>query len=876
MTFAGVGIHSPEKHAELATKEDAFSAVGMVLRRDVFPEGALMEDDIASDAQLTPVPGTFILGSGTLISNHFILTAGHVLEGVNQDDLEFYVRGVSYKVKIASTLPGYEINVLLNSALNDLALLKLEKPVPTLDAQPNPHAVSPIPLLKEAVTTPTLAWIAGYGAGGEGTSGEDSDTYPGDVLRAGTNMINEPVTNNAHETVLIDVLGHKKDNLYVADFDMQEDSRYSSVGSADTTIHEYVTTHGDSGGPLLVETSSGFGVAGVTSGQVSGPFSTGLVKSKYGDLSYFYSVRTQISQESGDVPAYEWIQEKMSELGGVAWWTPTGNGNYSYASSWDNLTVPGDHTICHFDVDNPTTVSFDASYEVASVQLDRGDVTFDLNGNRFGVRRTPSPNDSSYFIVGYEGPASLTITNGRLFTETIASIGWPNPGSVSVAGDQAEWECGDLITIATFYDFPDYSVLDVSAGGSVISDYINVGRYGNGRLSVSEGSSLEVHTSLRVGYEKSQYWFEHTSGHGELRLSGGATANVGAFVTLGLEATGQGTAYIQDPGTVLRVGRQLIVGDHGTGKLEVTLGGQVVSNDIIYSGLEEGSHGLIEIKGPGSSLATLNQIQIGRFGNGEMLISSGSQVVSSGAFSGTNSSGLIGVRPNGVGRVTISGTGSQWVQDGAFSIGYYADGTLRMLDGGRAESVDGFVGRLTGSVGAVQISDPGTEWEITNNISIGGDTQQSGGTGEVTVSNGGRLTVGEDAWIWSGGTMTVTSGGLVSIGGTLTLDYNGDGFINMADGGMLALGDYSLVQFLDLIGTTDAVRYWDASSSTWAPLSEAIYGTDYMISYLTEGNLAGYTLLTVSAVPEPGTLVLATLSLAGFLFLCRSTRHRTD
>jgi hypothetical protein len=70
----------------------------------------------------------------------------------------------------------------------------------------------------------------------------------------------------------------------------------------------------------------------------------------------------------------------------------------------------------------------------------------------------------------------------------------------------------------------------------------------------------------------------------------------------------------------------------------------------------------------------------------------------------------------------------------------------------------------------------------------------------------------------------------------------------MATGGMLALfgeADDSLTQFFDLINGTDAIRYWDANLLDWAPLTAATNGIDYSLSYLTEGDLAGYTLLTV-------------------------------
>ena len=113
--------------------------------------------------------------------------------------------------------------------------------------------------------------------------------------------------------------------------------------------------------------------------------------------------------------------------------------------------------------------------------------------------------------------------------------------------------------------------------------------------------------------------------------------------------------------------------------------------------------------------------------------------------------------------------------------------------------------------------------------------------------------------------LSIANGGLVSVAGTLTIDYRtqGDSFVNMATGGMLALkgdADDSLVDFLDLVTGTDAIRYWDKSLADWAPITTATAGVDYTLDYLTEGELAGYTLLTVGTVPEPPTWTLLMLA----------------
>ncbi len=128
------------------------------------------------------------------------------------------------------------------------------------------------------------------------------------------------------------------------------------------------------------------------------------------------------------------------------------------------------------------------------------------------------------------------------------------------------------------------------------------------------------------------------------------------------------------------------------------------------------------------------------------------------------------------------------------------------------------------------------------------------------------------------GTLNITNGGLVEVNGMLAIDYDTvfsadpiiDSCINMSTGGMLALygdADDSLLDFLSLVEGTDAINYWDAGLSGWDALSNATWGADYTLA-LGQGNLAGYTVLTVGTytlpvtVPVPSSLLLASSGLA--------------
>ncbi len=87
---------------------------------------------------------------------------------------------------------------------------------------------------------------------------------------------------------------------------------------------------------------------------------------------------------------------------------------------------------------------------------------------------------------------------------------------------------------------------------------------------------------------------------------------------------------------------------------------------------------------------------------------------------------------------------------------------------------------------------------------------------------------------------------------------------------MLALSgdaDDSLGEFLGLIDGTDAIRYWEPAISDWADIAGATTDDDYTLRYQTSGDLAGYTLLTVTNTPPDingdGVVDIADLALIG-------------
>ena len=288
-------------------------------------------------------------------------------------------------------------------------------------------------------------------------------------------------------------------------------------------------------------------------------------------------------------------------------------------------------------------------------------------------------------------------------------------------------------------------------------------------------------------------------------------------------------------------------GYKGNGSLSVQ-GGITVGSDVGLIGFSSGSTGVVTVDGAGSTWTNVYSLWVGQDGSGTLNITNGGTV-------SNNWDGRIGVYSGSTGVVMVDGAGSTLTFGGFFQVGGGGSGTLNITNGA-----------------SVSNSNEEYEGDYAGSSAIGG--YDSGATGIVTVdgagstwTNSGYLNVGNSG----SGTLNITDGGLVSVAGTLTIDNdaNGNGFINMDSGGMLALfgdADSSLAEFLGMVSGTDAICYWDDSISDWADITGAIYSDDYTLSYLSEGDLAGYTMLTVGVVPEPSTFVgLLGLCLAGLL-----------
>lgn len=358
--------------------------------------------------------------------------------------------------------------------------------------------------------------------------------------------------------------------------------------------------------------------------------------------------------------------------------------------------------------------------------------------------------------VGSDTNATLTIFGGGSLTSANATVGGAagGVGTVTITGTGSSWTNTSEVTVG--YD-----------GGT-------------GSISVSDGASL---TTRRLGLSTAS-WQSGSGGDGALTVTGAGTVwtNTGGVdIARTSDSTGTLTisngasAFIRSVGiytgtgaqiTFTGAGTQVEIGDPtnpGSAAWLSPTGGTVMVSDGAYlfaSGIYVGAGGAdvttMTITGAGTVVDSAERIYVGGQ-NGtrdvDPVNGNGNLTISGGAVATTASVG-VGMDPNSVGRLTVTGAGSQlWAKansaydaPGNFYVGYNGTATVIVADGGTLKA--------------------------DNEIRIG-----------YADTGSGTLVVGAESGSAAGAAGTVTAPRIVfgDAGGQIVLNHTSDNYVLSAD-----------------------------------------------------------------------------------------------
>ncbi len=514
-------------------------------------------------------------------------------------------------------------------------------------------------------------------------------------------------------------------------------------------------------------------------------------------------------------------------------WVAPNDGAYSDANNWDTGVAPGAGDVVGFQLDgiiaNPLSVSFDpnANTQAAGLNVDTTALTsaprtlnFQLNDGQFDLA-----GDANVGIDGTQR-VYLILRQGKLQASKVdLGVNDGADGWLQVDNSYAALETSSTVTVGragrgTIYFDPSSETSHLNTSGAV-SHGLRVGEEstGDGLVRV-EDTTVDVTHSSYFGVD----------GRGSLIiLDGGTLNNYRGY--LGQNVGGYGSSQIIGSNSLWDLGGRLIVGDAGTGTLNITDGGKIKVFDAglsdepnMHAAVQAGSQADIDMDN--GQLSVEGDMRLGIAGDADMDVLNGSQVdvaalilgdASSGSgtltvdgpnttfeadgpvlvgnhgegqlylnhdanFSGGHSfdsRGLaIGWENDGDGEVTIR-NGATYDADNSVFVGASGRGRMDIESGGQLGGDNGILGANDGSFGHVDVADANTSWTLESTMTIG-----DGGTGILRVFYGAEVSAAQTAL----GEQT-TGHGVIAVNGDDARFDAGNGF----DIGISGAGEVEVV-----------------------------------------------------------------------------------
>ncbi|WP_371424229.1 autotransporter domain-containing protein [Tardiphaga sp.] len=381
-----------------------------------------------------------------------------------------------------------------------------------------------------------------------------------------------------------------------------------------------------------------------------------------------------------------------------------------------------------------------------------------------GTQATPW-NIGGALTVGQNGNGRLIIGDGvnpGVVTSGFGVLGQSlgSGGRVDIVGAGSSWDTGN--------------------------NYIYVGGAGSGTLAMSNGGLLTTGLGgLRIGDGPPGIGDVLVSGTGTAIQAGGlsighagqgsltiyydATVTSNGQITLGALASGRGRLTLTDGGKLDATGQDLILGNLGTAAMWIQSGGNVKTGTV-STALSAASTASVIVDGQGSSWQT-GDLYFGYLGGSTLVVSNGGTITTGTAATGSDvyvGYGSSASTTNASNSVTVTGPGSTWTTHGALTIGHFADGQLKVTNGGAVVATDNAViAARPGVTGIASVTGAGSSLTVGKALFVGGDNVNAG-SGFLTIADGGTVstgTVNGAAIVYVG--MSGTTSAFLNIGDTM-------------------------------------------------------------------------------------------------------------
>ena len=412
------------------------------------------------------------------------------------------------------------------------------------------------------------------------------------------------------------------------------------------------------------------------------------------------------------------------------------------------------------------------------------------------VIATASGDGRLKFVTG-AGHWKLNLNADTVLLADMLDIGTaPSEGRLELNGDGTGFILSPLTRIAV--DPQSIVRLDVHSKTPAFSPTSNVdiGEFGKAYVTIDNQGSMDTSTT-KVGVSDGslgQINLDHASWTTkDVFLGNLGTATVmadhdstfaSANVVLGAEQSPNVSMVTLDHASKWNISGNLVVGDKGSGQLNVKNGSIVDAMQDIVLGKMHGSHGIIKLVGPAAKLqlAESAKLTIGSEGQGELNLSEGGKYTSSGPT-------ILGSVDGGTGIVTIDGENSLWTVNGDLYIGDHGTGRVEIKNGGKLSATGNSIrlGSQEGGDGTLLLDGATSTLDFTGELAPGHFRK-----GAVQVHGGASFTT-QDMTLGSlegseGKLEVINTNSTFKTTGNLTVGEEGRGEINVSVFGKLMTG----------------------------------------------------------------------------------------
>ncbi|NOZ41299.1 MAG: hypothetical protein GXP24_13895 [Planctomycetes bacterium] len=418
-----------------------------------------------------------------------------------------------------------------------------------------------------------------------------------------------------------------------------------------------------------------------------------------------------------------------------------------------DMTIGDGTTSSRFDLDQ----NFPPPFVSLAIGSSPGDTaTLNLLGGWLDTYHVGISGRATFNVVG-EGSywdSGIVVIRGDTVTNT-AGIGLGNQAtirsySIEVGNDTSS---GRVVVDGSVTGLGTSSLWTVTS--SVDIGPTSASGFNFGSVTLQRGGQMDVGASVGV----------HGTGNvaSTLTVQTGGDLDVAGSLNIGP----YGVLELFDPASTITTGDI----DNNGGTLDWTGGTLHIDNSRLR--IDDSQFADLEISsltiGSGKSLIvsladpSIHTLTIGNIGSGSLAVVDGGTVQS---YRGT-----IGETGIANGSVTVTDLGSIWTVTDQLRIGQLGNtiGQLSVLNQGEVAAYLIWLGSFESADGTLRVDGAGSTVTTDAELSVGGTTV-AGGTGRLTVENGGAALVGGTLRVFGGGTVNLTGGGSRITADTLRLE----------------------------------------------------------------------------------------------------------